>query len=104
MEQSFYKDRLAAHSLEVIVPAAADRAIVHRTIDEEFCMGVIREESREAHRGIIDRLVAAGAGGWTRLNRDRAARAWYDVRHRSSPRPASTSSGGRPGSGGLIAG
>ena len=63
MEQSFYKDRLAAHSLEVIVPSAADRAIIHRTIYEELCMGVIREESREAHRRIIDRLVAAGAGG-----------------------------------------
>ena len=63
MEQSFYKDRLAAHGLEVIVPAAADRIVVHRTIYEELCMGVIREESRQAHRGIIDRLVAAGAGG-----------------------------------------
>jgi len=63
MEQSFYKDRLAAHGLEVIVPSAADRVVVHRTIYEELCMGVIREESREAHRRIIDRLVAAGAGG-----------------------------------------
>ena len=63
MEQSFYRDRLATHGLEVVVPSATDRMVVHRIIYEELCMGVIREESREAHRAIIDRLVAAGAEG-----------------------------------------
>jgi aspartate racemase len=63
MEQSFYKDRLAAHGLEVIVPSSADRMVVHRIIYEELCLGVIREESRQAHRAIIGRLVAAGAEG-----------------------------------------
>ncbi len=63
MEQSFYRDRLARHGLEVVVPSATDRMVVHRIIYEELCMGVIREESREAHRAIIDRLVAAGAEG-----------------------------------------
>ncbi len=63
MEQSFYKDRLAAHGLEVIVPSPADRIVVHRTIYEELCMGVIREESRKAHQAIIARLVTAGAEG-----------------------------------------
>ena len=63
MEQSFYKDRLATHGLEVIVPSPADRIVVHRTIYEELCLGVVREESREAHRAIIGRLVADGAEG-----------------------------------------
>jgi aspartate racemase len=63
MEQSFYKDRLAAHGLEVIIPSSEDRAVVHSTIYEELCLGVVREESRERHRAIIDRLVAAGAQG-----------------------------------------
>ena len=34
MEQSFYKDRLAAHGLEVIIPSSEDRAVVHSTIYE----------------------------------------------------------------------
>jgi aspartate racemase len=63
MEQSFYKDRLAAHELEVIVPSPADRTTVHRAIFEELCLGVISEETRETHRAIIGRLVAAGAEG-----------------------------------------
>src|ERR1039458_1608433 len=37
--------------------------VVHRIIYEELCLGVIREESRQAHRAIIGRLVAAGAEG-----------------------------------------
>lgn len=62
MEQGFYKDRLASrHGLEVMVPEAGDRALVHRVIYEELVAGVVREESREAYRGVIQRLVARGA-------------------------------------------
>ena len=63
MEQSFYRDRLATHGLEVIVPSADDRMAVHRIIYEELCLGVIREDSRQAQQAIIDRLVALGAEG-----------------------------------------
>ena len=63
MEQDFYRDRLARHGLRVLVPDAADRAEVHRVIYEELCLGVVREESRQAYRQVIDRLVAAGAEG-----------------------------------------
>jgi aspartate racemase len=47
----------------VLVPAAADRAEVHRIIYEELCLGVVRDESREVYRQVIERLVAAGAEG-----------------------------------------
>jgi aspartate racemase len=63
MEQGFYRDRLQAHGLTVLVPDAADRADVHRIIDEELVLGVVREESRAAYRVVMDRLVAAGADG-----------------------------------------
>ena len=63
MEQDFYRDRLGDHGLRVLVPDAADRAEVHRVIYEELCRGVVREESREAYRHVIGRLVAAGAEG-----------------------------------------
>lgn len=64
MEQGFYRDRLAAgHGLEVLVPEAEDRATVHRVIYEELVSGVVREESREAYRGVIERLTGRGAQG-----------------------------------------
>ncbi len=63
MEQDFYRDRLGGHGLRVLVPDAADRAEVHRVIYEELCLGIVREESREAYRQVIGRLVAAGAEG-----------------------------------------
>ena len=63
MEQPFLVDRLAAHGLEVLVPEATDRAEVHRIIYAELCRGIVREESRQAYRGVIDRLVARGAEG-----------------------------------------
>jgi aspartate racemase len=62
MEQDFYKGRLAReHGLDVLVPDAADRAVVHRIIYEELVQGRILEASREAYRGVIANLVAAGA-------------------------------------------
>jgi amino-acid racemase len=63
MEQSFYRDRLAGHGLRVLVPESDDRALVHRVIYDELCVGVVREESREGYREVIRRLVAEGAQG-----------------------------------------
>jgi aspartate racemase len=61
MEQDFYRDRLAAHGLRTVVPDAEDRATVHRVIFEELCRGVVRDESRQAYRDVMARLVEAGA-------------------------------------------
>ncbi|MFZ5704422.1 MAG: aspartate/glutamate racemase family protein [Pseudomonadota bacterium] len=62
MEQPFYRDRLATrHGLEVIVPEADDRAMVHRIIYEELVAGRVLKESRAAYRDAIARLVDAGA-------------------------------------------
>lgn len=63
MEKAFYRDRLAAHGLDVLVPDAEDRALVHRVIYSELCLGVVEPASRQAYREVIERLVAAGAQG-----------------------------------------
>jgi len=63
MEQPFLSDRLAAKGLHVHVPDPVDRAEVHRIIYEELCLGIVREESREAVRAVIEWLVAEGADG-----------------------------------------
>jgi aspartate racemase len=62
MEQPFYRERLESrHGIQVLVPDEADRLLVHRVIYEELCLGTVREESRQAYREVIARLVAQGA-------------------------------------------
>jgi aspartate racemase len=62
MEQDFYKGRLdERHGLEVLVPEAEDRAVVHRVIYDELVQGLVVASSRQAYREVIARLVARGA-------------------------------------------
>ncbi len=62
MEQDFYKGRLAERfGLEVLVPAPNDRALVHRIIYDELCLGKIDAESRAQYLRIIEELGANGA-------------------------------------------
>jgi aspartate racemase len=62
MEQDFYKGRLhQRHGLDVIVPDADDRQIVHEIIYKELVLGKINPESRQAYRAIIARLIERGA-------------------------------------------
>lgn len=63
MEQDFYRGRLAGHGLDVLVPDEAGRALVHRVIYEELCLGVVRDSSRAAYQEVIADLVDAGAEG-----------------------------------------
>ncbi|HEY1133233.1 MAG TPA: aspartate/glutamate racemase family protein [Nocardioides sp.] len=63
MEQAFYRDRLAAHGLEVLVPDAPGRELVHRVIYEELVRGLVRDESRAAYGAVMADLVSAGAEG-----------------------------------------
>ena len=62
MEQPFYRERLESrHGIQVLVPDETDSQRVHRVIYEELCLGTVREESRQAYREVIARLVAQGA-------------------------------------------
>lgn len=64
MEEPFYRGRLTDHhGLTVLTPNAAERAIVHRVIYEELCLGLINPESRQQFIEIMGHLVAAGADG-----------------------------------------
>lgn len=63
MEQDFYRGRLEQHGLDVIVPNAADRAIVHGVIYNELCLGKVADASRQEFLRIIDDLHAQGAEG-----------------------------------------
>lgn len=62
MKQDFYKGRLAdKFGLELFIPNDEDCQIVHRIIYQELVAGVIRDESRQQYRQIIQKLVDAGA-------------------------------------------
>jgi aspartate racemase len=64
MEQGFYKDRLSEqHGLQVMVPDEPDRAIIHRIIYDELCLGKIEATSRKEYQRIIAQLIADGAQG-----------------------------------------
>jgi len=64
MEQEFYRERLARrHGLTVLVPEEDERAIVHRIIYEELCVGIVSDTSRAQYQRIIGRLAQRGARG-----------------------------------------
>ena len=62
MEQDFYKRRLNdVFGLDVVVPQADDRRVVHDIIYRELVAGEVLAKSRTAYREVIARLVAQGA-------------------------------------------
>lgn len=64
MEQDFYKSRLIEKfDLEVLIPDEVEREVVHCIIYDELCLGIIKDESREAYQHIMARLVERGAQG-----------------------------------------
>jgi aspartate racemase len=64
MEQDFYVGRLErAHGLAVVVPGPQDRRLVHDVIYQELCLGIVKEDSRQAYRRVIGDLVDRGAEG-----------------------------------------
>jgi aspartate racemase len=63
MEQDFYKARLAAQGIEVLIPDPPGRDLVHQVIYEELCLGQIKPDSRLAYQRIIAGLVRSGAEG-----------------------------------------
>ncbi|MDD3449790.1 MAG: aspartate/glutamate racemase family protein, partial [Gammaproteobacteria bacterium] len=50
------------HGLEVLVPEAAEREVVHRIIYGELCQWKISADSRRLYLDIIAGLAARGAG------------------------------------------
>ncbi|MFC2173777.1 aspartate/glutamate racemase family protein [Acidobacteriota bacterium] len=64
MEEDFYKDRLhAVHDLNVMIPDAKDRELIHDVIFNELCLGQLRDESRAEYVRIINGLATQGAQG-----------------------------------------
>ncbi|KKB08286.1 racemase [Devosia chinhatensis] len=60
MEMGFYRDRLAASGLTVLVPDV-DRTNLNGIIYEQLCKGIVCDDSRRIYIAAIERLAARGA-------------------------------------------
>lgn len=64
MEQDFYKGRLVdRHGINVLVPPASDRALVHGIIYDELCLGRVEDDSRNEYLRIMEDLRSRGVEG-----------------------------------------
>ena len=60
MAGSVYPDALGRRGIDYAVPVEVDRKLVDEIIFIELCLGVVRDESREAYGGIIRDLADKG--------------------------------------------
>lgn len=63
MEQDFYKSRLQARGIDVLIPDDNERAVIHEVIYSELCLGIINKSSRARYLDIVARLAERGAQG-----------------------------------------
>jgi aspartate racemase len=64
MEEDFYTGRLAQkHGLEVLIPEAGDRTIIHNVIYDELVVGKVNPASKTAYLHIMDKLADRGVEG-----------------------------------------
>lgn len=63
MEQDFYKSRIEANGIQVLVPEQNERDMVNKIIFDELCLGDIQQSSRDYFRNVISMLASNGAEG-----------------------------------------
>lgn len=64
MEEDFYKGRLTQkYGLEVMIPIAEERELVHRVVFDELCLGKVKQSSKAQYVSIMERLANDGAEG-----------------------------------------
>ena len=64
MEEEFYRGRLEQkYDLNVCIPNAQEREIIHRVIYNELVVGKIEQHSKEQYIGIMEQMVNQGAEG-----------------------------------------
>ena len=63
MTQDFYKNRLTARGITVMIPGAADVELINHVIYDELCVGILSDKSREQYIRIIEQMKSDGAQG-----------------------------------------
>lgn len=59
----FYRERMAEHGIELIVPGEQQQTLVNQVIFDELCQGVVNETSRQQYQSIMQELIDQGAQG-----------------------------------------
>ncbi|MBK6767261.1 MAG: aspartate/glutamate racemase family protein [bacterium] len=63
MEQPFYRDILAQHGIDILVPEKPVRDWIHSTVVDEFGKGIFKDETRQEYLRIMAELKSRGAQG-----------------------------------------
>jgi aspartate racemase len=63
MEHPFYRDGLASHGIQVLVPTKARRDYIDQIILDELSLGIINPTTQASVSTVMDELIAEGAGG-----------------------------------------
>lgn len=63
MERDFFRDKLTAKGIEVVIPEDDDRGFLHYTIFEELGRNIFSDETKQRYIAIMNKLVEAGAEG-----------------------------------------
>ena len=62
MEMDFYKDKLASHGLEVLIPEQQEtRDYIQHTVKDELGIGYINPDTKQQYISIVHELVNRGA-------------------------------------------
>ncbi|GAO42505.1 aspartate/glutamate racemase family protein [Flavihumibacter petaseus] len=61
MELDFFRSKLFAGGIEVLIPGEEDRAFIHQTIFDELGKGIVTAETKARYLTIIRELIAKGA-------------------------------------------
>lgn len=63
MTEDFYREKLIARGINVLIPDAEEMETVNQVIYEELCRGIISKASKETYLQIIEHLRQRGAQG-----------------------------------------
>lgn len=63
MIQDFYKSRIEANDIKVLIPVHEDIELINKVIYEELCLGKINHASKEYFKKVIKNLIDRGAEG-----------------------------------------
>lgn len=63
MEQEFYRERIEAQGISVVIPNEAERDVIHSVIYEELCRGIIKPDSKVTYLQMVSSLAYRGAQG-----------------------------------------
>ncbi len=63
MERDFFKTKLLEQNINMIIPDEEDREFIHTTILDEMTNNIFKNDTREAYKKIISKLISKGAEG-----------------------------------------